>query len=554
MRKSSLAVMGLCFSLGLSQAALPAVALARPDGNNDGNTIPATRPRIVRNAPMQTDRPIGTLETNGYVSINGRTLQGRQSVWNGELIQATAPVAVALPALGQINLTNDGVVQVSKSDNGEQSTLLASVYEGEAEIALAPSANAYLEAGGKTWVASGATLLKLSMKSGQPVLTTTRGSVKPLGNWALNLAGVTVNKTAIVSEVNAKNSETSSQKNSLMRSIKQMTKGDAGIRVSANSHAAMLGMIESTGKLKLNGRATRSQELLWNGELIQTENAEARAALHGIARVNIARDASARLSVATAPTTDDGITSRRVLMGNLLHGEMTVRLESNVAAYVETQGKTFAAEPGAHFRLSEQPNNVTLEIKAGNVREISHVSVETTVNDEATGKSGESPYVVRPAEKGSYLQNVKPGEAQNLRFLVTDRAGKPAPALPVVFSLNLADDQSGALAVGTLGTGVEAGKQFATRTDAQGIAVVPFNAGRVTGSTSITAVVAESAPSNSNVVVVVNSAKDEGFWTKRHAIPVFAVLGGAVAAGIVVGLTRDEPLPIQGRGGATIVP
>ncbi len=539
MRKSSLAVMGLCFSLGLSQAVLPAVALA----SNDGNTTPATRPRIVRNAPSQTGGPIGTLDTNGLVSINGRALQGRQSVWNGELIQASAPVAVALPALGQINLTNDGAVQVSKSDNEGQNTLLASVYEGEAEIRLAPTAHAYLEAGGKTWVASGATLLKLSMKSGQPVLTTARGNVQPLGNWSLNLSAVAVSKAENKTEDAARNSE----KTLLMRSIKDVTKGHAGIRLSANAHAAMLGMIESAGKLKLNGRAARSQELLWNGELIQTEIAEARAALHGIARVNLARDASARLSLAKAED------ASRVLMGNLLHGEMTVRLEPNVAAYVETQGKTFAAEPGAHFRLSEQAGHVTLEIKAGSVREISKVSVETTINDEAVGKSGESPYVVRPADKankaGGYLQNVKPGETQTLRFLVTDRAGKPAPALPVVFSLNLADDQP----VGTLGTGVEAGKQFATRTDAQGIAVVPFNAGRMTGSTSITAVVAESAPSNSNVVVV-NSAKDEGFWTKRHSVPVFAVLGGAVAAGIVVGLTRDEPLPIQGRGGATIVP
>ncbi|NOT61600.1 MAG: hypothetical protein HOP19_15390 [Acidobacteria bacterium] len=538
MRKSSLTVLSLCFSLVLSQAALPAITFASVESN--------TRPRIVRNAPL----PIGTLETQGSVSINGRALQGRQAVWNGELIQATTPVAVALPTLGKINLGNGGAVQISKTESAEQHTLLASVYEGEAEISVAPTANAYLEAGGKTWVASGATLLKLSMKSGQPVLEARRGHVQPLGNWALNLANVAVPVTKVIAEETAVHA-------SLLRSIKQITRpvgsdAPSELRLFANARASMLGMIESSGTLKLNGRAARSQELLWNGELIQTENAEARVALHGLARVNIARDASARLSIATeGATAADGVTARRVLMGNLLHGEMTVRLDANVAAYVETQGKTFAAEPGAHFRLSEQAGQVTLEIKAGSVREITNVSVNTTTgfNDETTGKTGASLYVVRPADKGGYLQNVKPGESQTLRFLVTDRAGKPAAALPVVFSLNAADEQ----AVGTLGVGVEARKQFATRTDAQGIAVVPFNAGRTKGSTSITAVVAESAPSNSNVVVV-NTAKDEGFWTKRNAIPVFAIVGAAVAAGIVVGLTRDEPLPIQGRGGATIVP
>jgi hypothetical protein len=239
-----------------------------------------------------------------------------------------------------------------------------------------------------------------------------------------------------------------------------------------------------------------------------------------------------------------------VLAANLFNGEMTVRLDANAGAYVETRGKTFSAEPGAHFRLSEQQGNVTLEIKAGQVREVGNLMTDLTaslLNDTPGKPRGEGQFTVRPADKAGYLRHLKPQETQDLRFVVTDGTGKAVAGVSVLFSLA----ESSSFMVGTLGAGENTGRTYETRTDEQGIAVVPFTAGRFKGSTSIMAVVGGVASGNSNTVVV---SDDKGFWTKRHAWPVFAVLGGAVAAGIVVGLTREEKLPILGRGNTQIVP
>ena len=534
-QKLKMMTLSLCLSLGLTQIALPAAAFARAEG--------ATRPRVVKTSPA----PIGSLDSTGAVSINGRTTHGRQAVWNGELIQAAAdaPVSVALTALGQIKMTGGALVQVSKAGNANQQILFASVYAGEAEIALAPAANAYLEAAGQVWVAAGETLLKLSVNGGKPSLQALRGKVSPLGNWSLNLAGLpAANKDA------ANAPAPTTEDAALLRSIKLLTQpvgsdSPQAVRLLTAARATMIGMIESAGALKLNGRAVRQQELLWDGELIQAADADARIALNNVGRALLAQGTNARLSLTSAANAP----SNRVLAANLLKGELTLRLAPNVAAYVETQGKTFAAEPGAHFRVSEQAGHVTLEIKAGIVREIAAANLSVSpalLNDER--KTGERRYDVRPADQGGYLRRVNPSETQSLRFVVTDRVGKAAAGLPVVFMLNAADGQP----VGTLGHGAEAGKSFGARTDEKGFVEVPFNAGRAKGSVSITAAVAGTAEGNSNVVVVADT--DKGFWTKRNALPVFAVLGGAIAAGVIVGLTRDEKLPIQGNGAATIVP
>src|SRR5262249_2249286 len=154
--------------------------------------------------------------------------------------------------------------------------------------------------------------------------------------------------------------------------------------------------------------------------------------------------------------------------------------------------------------------------------------------------AGPRQYNIRPLaeanQPGNYLMNVRPHSTQQLRFLVTDMTGKPAPGVPVVFTLNAPNNELGGQPVGMLGTGANAGKYFETTTDTRGVAVVPFNAGSATGSTSLSAVVRGTNSANANVVVVDHD--DDKFWTKRNAIPVFAVAGAAIVTGIVVAVTR----------------
>ncbi len=530
--------LGLCLSLGLTQVVLPLSVIARGKAevaaNSSSNTV------------LAISAPIGTITSSGTVTINGRPASGAQAFWNGELLEApaNAPAVVKLVSLGELNLTPGALVRVAATGQ----TLVASVYEGMAEINVAPQAMAYLEAAGEAWIVKGGTSLKLAVTADAPVLRTTRGAAHRLGGWSLNLpsfnGSAVLNTDALKENAEAERTERAA----LLRSIKLVTQrtvseSKQGLRLVANARAAMIGMIESDGAIKLNGRPMRRQELLWDNEIIQAE-AEARVGLVNYGSVRLAVGTRAKLSTAAVAGSD-----RRVLAAHLLNGELTMRLNANAGAYIETCGKAFSAEPGAHFRLSEEQGNLTLEIKAGKVREIANLMMElsTDLLNDAASKNSERQFTVRPADKAGYLRHLNPAESQELRFVVTNRTGKVAIGIPVIFTLS----ETSGVPVGTLGAGDQIGRTYETRTDEHGIALVPFTAGRAKASASIMAMVAGTTEGNSSTVVV---SDDKGFWTKRHSIPVFAVLGGAVAAGIIVGLTRDEPLPIQGRGGATIVP
>ena len=401
MQQSRMTVLGLCLSLGLTQVALPALTLAR--GAVDAPA--ATRPRMVKIAGANA--PIGRLESARAVMINGRLTAGQQDVWNGELIQTAedAPATMKVAAVGQVQMASNSLVRVAAVGNVNQPTLVASVETGSAKVALVtPKATAYLAAGGQVWIVSGAdAAAQLTFVNGKPSIMISRGTVTRLGNWSLNLPSIsTAPDVAATKEIVAPTSAADTERNALLRSIKRVTPPvelaeKPTVRLSANVRASMLGMVESSGKLRINGRETRRQELLWDGETVQAPaDAEARAALANIAQVRLAKGATAKLSMANAT---NSATNERVLAANLLQGEFTVRLDAKVGAYVETQGKAFAAEPGAHFRVSEQEGNVTLEIKAGRVREIALWSMALTANltDEiASGKTSERQYVVRP--------------------------------------------------------------------------------------------------------------------------------------------------------------
>jgi hypothetical protein len=232
-----------------------------------------------------------------------------------------------------------------------------------------------------------------------------------------------------------------------------------------------------------------------------------------------------------------------------------LHLQPGIAAYVEANGKAYAAEPGSRFRLSGRDGQNFVETWQGNVREIGSWLVELSAEALEQAKqlnAGPRQYNIRPLaaaggrQPAGYLLNARPQSTQSLRFQVTDVAEKPAAGVPVIFTLNAAAGQQ---PVGTLGAGLQAGRYFETITDAQGVAAVPFNAGAVAGSTSISASVPGANSANNNVVVV-----DDDFWTKRNAIPVLATAAAAIVAGVVVYLNREEKLPIKGSAPTQIVP
>jgi hypothetical protein len=543
MKKSRGAIASLCLSLILSPLAAPLQAWAvnyNTVASNTNNNATAT--------------PIGTVEATGTILINGRAAQGRQSLWDGELLQAApgARAAIKLEALGQLTLAGGSLVRVATATNANEHarrTLLASVYQGQVELELKPAASAYLEAAGKTWLAAGNAKLSLGVRDGVATLKTTQGYAGQVGSFALSLPSLSGAKTTTKHDVKA------AERNSLLRSIKLVTNRGGGeaaqpVKLYANTKAGMIGMIDSSGTVKINGREARRQELLWDGEIVQAPaNAAAQLSLAGLGQVQLAKGSSVKLTTAQVSANN----TRRVLAASVLQGEINVKLQSEIAAYVEANGKAFSAEPGSRFRLSGRDSQAIVEVFQGNVREIGSWMVELStevMGQAAQLNAGPRQYNIRPLaeanQPGSYLMNVRAHSTQQLRFLVTDMTGKPAAGLPVVFTLNAADGQP----VGMLGTGAQAGKYFETTTDTRGVAIVPFNAGSATGSTSLSAVVRGTNSANANVVMV----DDDDFWTKRNAIPVFAVAAAAIITGIVVYTTREERLPIKGTGPTQIVP
>lgn len=542
MKRSQSAVASLCLSLLLSPLSMLAADL------NPSSVV------AVRNNPAAT--PIGTIESTGAMLINGRTANGKNVIWDGELLQALADAsaAVTVEALGQVKLSSGAVVRLSAANStagnpGDQAKrmLVATVYNGQIEVELQPSASAYLEAAGKAWLASGNSKLTLGIRAGAASLETAKGLAGEMGSFAINLPTIDAGKAD-----NSVKRVLLAERASLLHSIKLATGSETRgvVKLYANHKVGMIGMVDSGGTVKINGREARGQELLWDGEIVQAPaNAGAQLSLAGMGQVLLTKGSVVKLTTATAPN------AKRVLTAAVLQGEINIKLQPEIAAYVETNGKSFAADAGSRFRVNGRDGNSVVEVFAGNVREIGSWQVElsTDVMAQAAQRNvGPRQYNIRPLASGDkavgYLMNVKAQSRQTLRFLVTDLTGKAVAGVPVVFTLNAADNQP----VGMLGMGVEAGKYFETKTDAQGVAVVPFNAGSITGSTSLSAVVRGTNSANANVVVVDDD--EDKFWTKRNAIPVFTTAAAAIVAGIVIYHTREDRLPIQGSAPTQIVP
>jgi hypothetical protein len=549
MKRSQSAVVSLCLSLMLSPLVAPLHVMA---ADFTPTSVVATS-----NNPAAT--PIGTIESTGAMLINGRAANGKNVIWDGELLQAPADTsaAVTLEALGQVKLSSGSLVRLSAASNtigntAEQAKrmLVAAVYNGQIEVELQPAASAYLEAAGKAWLAAGNTKLTIGIREGAAILGTVKGIAGEMGSFAINLPALKANKvSASTPEVKA---VALAERASLLRSIKLVTGTETrgAVKLYSNHKAGMIGMVESGGTVKINGREARRQELLWDGEIVQAPvQAGAQLSLAGLGQVQLTKGSIVKLTTASASN------AKRVLTASVLQGEINVKLQPEIAAYIETNGKSFAADAGSRFRVNGRDGNSVVEVFAGNVREIGSWNVELSADvmeQTAQRNAGPRQYHIRPLTSGEkaagYLMNVKAQSTQTLRFLVTDLAGKAVAGVPVVFTLNVADGQP----VGMLGTGVEAGKYFETKTDTQGVAVVPFNAGSATGSTSLSAAVRGTTSANANVVVVDDD--DDKFWTKRNAIPVFTTAAAAIVAGIVIYHTREERLPIQGTGPTQIVP
>ena len=153
-------------------------------------------------------------------------------------------------------------------------------------------------------------------------------------------------------------------------------------------------------------------------------------------------------------------------------------------------------------------------------------------------------YNIRPASLNSIFQ-VGVNRTRNIQMLVTDEQNKPLADLPVRFTLKGA---------GSLGATMFSSNSIEVRTDAKGIATIPYNAGATTGTTPITA---EVPGTNVTTTTTANVTRDEpGFFSWHGGFPAVVVASAAIGIGAGVWATKDKRsnLPIQGKGDAVLIP
>lgn len=138
----------------------------------------------VRLNATETYGPIGAIYSPGTAGINGRSVQGKQAIWGGDLIETFkgAKASVLLDAVGQMTLGNDAKVRLSTKlaaldDNGSGPVLVASLIRGDIVVRLNQEANAYIEAGGSAYTSSSGASFRIEIREGKAVIREANGSV-----------------------------------------------------------------------------------------------------------------------------------------------------------------------------------------------------------------------------------------------------------------------------------------------------------------------------------------------------------------------------------------
>ena len=581
MRNSRWVAKSLCVVLILASGVIPPSARAKADGGAG---------RAERRV-ADSIAPIGAVESSGAILINGRTVAGKNVIWNGETLQASAEAGavVTLEAIGQAQLKKGTTVRINTAydaaDSATRRILIASVWSGEADFKLQPGVAAYLEAGGSAWLAGAEANFHLSLRDGVASLNSVGGVVREIGSWALNLSPMarengdsaaepvsvmnwavrfpeTFHKTdfARAGTLEKPSERSADSTASLRRTLKLITgRGVPGsgkaLSLYADPAARIIGVVESFGAMKINGRAARGQNLVWDGEMLQAPvDSPARVTLDGIGQVTLPPGSVAKLSTVARKIDDQ--TKQRFLNASVVNGEMKVKLLPEAGAYVEAAGESFAADSGAQFRLVAREDRAVMEPVKGVVQPIGSWIVELSPDllrgvERSPARSRPRQYLIRPVMDGKltgYMMKAKAQNTQTMQFLVSDGLGKPAPGVRVTFSLNRIDGKN----AGSLGSGSQSGKVFEAISDASGIATLPFTSGDAGGVVSINAS-AQGADSAPAAAVNVTSSDDK-FWTRKNAIPVLATAAAMIVAGVVIVATRDDKLPIEGKDPTIIVP
>ena len=310
-----------------------------------------------------------------------------------------------------------------------------------------------------------------------------------------------------------------------------------------------IGMAESRGEMRIDGRPAVGPQILREGGSVRAGREQTRLIVRGIGEMLLGTESE--LSVDRVRLQGETGT----LFGSLRQGTATFRLAPGSTALIRTTPQSFLASPGAVFQLQVAGTGATLDVSDGDVRPIGNWALDLpllTVPSPATPlaeeRSGEPRYRITPLG-GKNQARVRALTEQELKFRVTDAADRPLPARPVSFHL----ETEGNPDVGALGKGTFLAQRLTVMTDDQGIATVPFLAGRRPGGMTLHASIEGEAGAMAEHDQRLEVTSNR-FWTKKNAIPVLATVGAIAAIAIYVIGSREDSMPIRLSGETRIVP
>jgi len=171
---------GMCAVLFFSISLTP--GSARAGGANDEDDNP------IRLFATATTGPIGIIEATvverGALTINGREASGGQWLWSGDLLHsgALSGVSVSLESIGKVTLSKGTTVRLATgrtSISGAKGVaLIASLAQGEIDVALDRAASAYLMIARSEYASSNGAAFLARVREGHPAIAVKTGEVR----------------------------------------------------------------------------------------------------------------------------------------------------------------------------------------------------------------------------------------------------------------------------------------------------------------------------------------------------------------------------------------
>jgi hypothetical protein len=306
-----------------------------------------------------------------------------------------------------------------------------------------------------------------------------------------------------------------------------------------------IGAAESLHGLLVNGRLTSGREMLWGGEVVEAPRGSgARLAFPTIGQVVLNSGAKAKVTTESVGLVTAGQSTQRVLAAQLLNGDVQVRFDPNASGYVRAGDAVLAATRGASFRVEMREGNGAVDVTNGSVMVIGNwpLLAPPMTRDETSGKARLTTdnYQIRPANlAGAFTVGVNGSHAIQMR--VTDAQNQPLADVPVKFTLH------GAGALGMTKFGLNS---VEVKTNANGIAVIPYHAPAEAGAARVTAEVPGTDATTTTTANV--TTQRDSFW--QGPWPAVITFAGAVGTGLAVYATRKDRFTIRGKGDLVIVP